>query len=198
MPRITEELEAAFEQSRRTDGRPRLTRVLRAGDHGHGARRLGRLRRPAGLGARPRRRLVPQTTQSRHDGPIAPNRLAQRAAPPTPPDEVWTVDMTYFGTREGWLFLAVVLDLHSRKGVGWAFAESLQTALPLAAWRMALPHRRPLRGLLPHLKELGEPWFRDGEVSRPEAAPDFFPISERSRIVIARLMAHQVLLFIKN
>ena len=82
--------------------------------------------------------------------PLAPNRLAQRAAPPTRPDEVWTVDLTYLETTEGWLFLAIVLDLHSRKVVGWAFAESLHTALPLAALRMALSQRRPARGLLHH------------------------------------------------
>jgi putative transposase len=148
--RITVELRAAFEQSRRTYGRPRLTRVLRTRGHGHGERRIGRLMRAAGLCARSRRRFVPRTTQSRHDGPIAPNRLAQRAAPPARPDEVWAVDMTYLETAEGWLFLAIVLDLHSRKVVGWAFAESLHTALPLAALRMALGQRRPARGLLHH------------------------------------------------
>jgi transposase InsO family protein len=148
--RMTEEMKAAFAQSRRTYGRPRLTRALRARGHCHGERRIGRLMRAAGLCARSRRRFVPQTTQSRHEGPIAPNRLAQRAAPPTRPDQVWTVDMTYVPTCEGWLFLAVVLDLHSRKVVGWAFAESLHSALPRAALRMALGQRRPARGLLHH------------------------------------------------
>ena len=144
------ELKAAFEQSRRTSGRPRLQRALQARGHRHGERRIGRLMRAAGLCARSRRRFVPRTTQSRHDDPIAPNRLAQRATPPTRPDEVWSVDMTYLETSEGWLFLAVVLDLHSRKVVGWAFAQSLHTALPLAALRMALGQRRPARGLLHH------------------------------------------------
>lgn len=144
------ELKAAFEQSRRTYGRPRLQRALRARGHRHGERRIGRLMRAAGLCARSRRRFVPRTTQSRHDDPIAPNRLAQRATPPTQPDEVWSVDMTYLATTEGWLFLAVVLDLHSRKVVGWAFAESLHAALPLAALRMAIGQRRPAPGLLHH------------------------------------------------
>ncbi|MGB8167461.1 MAG: IS3 family transposase [Chthoniobacteraceae bacterium] len=148
--RLTLELQDAFAQSRRTYGRPRLTRALQARCHRHGERRIGRLMRAAGLCARPRRRFVPQTTDSRHDRPIAPNRLAQRAAPPTRPDEVWGVDLTYIETTEGWLFLAVVLDLHSRKVVGWAFAQSLHTALPLAALRMALQHRRPPHGLLHH------------------------------------------------
>ena len=148
--RLLVELQSAFEQSRRTYGRPRLQRALAARGHRHGERRIGRLMRAAGLRARVRRRFVPQTTQSRHDGPIAPNRLAQRAAPPTRPDEVWAVDMTYIETSEGWLFLAIVLDLHSRKVVGWAFARSLHTALPLAALRMAIHQRRPPRGLLHH------------------------------------------------
>lgn len=147
---ITEDLKIAFEQSRRTYGRPRLTRALCARGQFHGERRIGRLMGVAGLCARPRRRFVPKTTQSRHDGPIAPNRLAERTAPPTRPDEVWSVDMTYIETGEGWLFLAIVLDLHSRKVVGWAFAQSLHTALPLAALRMALGQRRPARGLLHH------------------------------------------------
>ena len=94
--------------------------------------------RAAGLCARPRSRFVPKTTRSRHDGSIASNLLAQRAAPPTRPDEVWAVDMAHIETAAGWLFLAVVLDLHRRKIVGWAFAESLHPALPLAALRMAL------------------------------------------------------------
>ena len=148
--RLLVELQSAFEHSRRTYGRPRLQRALAACGHRHGERRIGRLMRAAGLRARVRRRFVPQTTQSRHDGPIAPNRLAERAAPPARPDEVWAVDMTCIETSEGWLFLAIVLDLHSRKVVGWAFAQSLHTALPLAALRMAIGQRRPPRGLLHH------------------------------------------------
>jgi transposase InsO family protein len=144
------EVQAAFEHSRRTYGRPRLTRALRARGHAHGERRIGRLMHAAGLCARTRRRFVPQTTQSRHDGPIAPNRLAWRATPPTEPNQVWAVDMTYLATTEGWLFLAIVLDLHSRRIVGWAFAKTLHTTLPLAALRMALHQRQPPRGLLHH------------------------------------------------
>ena len=169
--RLTVELKSAFEQSRRTDGRPRLTRALRARGHCHGERRIGRLMRAAGLCARPRRRFVPQTTEEAEGksggwrtgepkagtmDPSPPNRLAERAAPPTRPDEVWSVDMTCIETGEGWLFLAVVLDLHSRKVVGWAFAESLHPARPRAALRMALGQRRPARGLLHHRDRGGQ------------------------------------------
>jgi transposase InsO family protein len=147
---LTVELHAVFEQSRRTYGRPRLTRALRIAGHVHGQRRIGRLMRAAGLCARPRRRFRPQTTQSKHNGPIAPNRLAQRSGPPTGPDQVWAVDITYLPTTEGWLFLAIVLDLYSRRIVGWAFDSSMPTALPLAALQMALHQRRPAPGLLHH------------------------------------------------
>ena len=73
------------------------------------------------------------------------NRLAERPAAPTRPNEVWVTDFTYIPTAEGWLFLAVVLDLYSRRVVGWAFATALNTALALAALAMALTHRRPPR-----------------------------------------------------
>ncbi|MCE9611326.1 MAG: IS3 family transposase [Chthoniobacter sp.] len=108
-------MKSAFEQSRRTYGCPRLRHALAARGHRHGERRIGRLMLAAGLRARSRRRFVPQTTQSRHDGPITPNHLAKCAVPPTRPDEVWAVDMTCIGTAEGWLFLAIVLDLHRRR-----------------------------------------------------------------------------------
>jgi putative transposase len=148
--RITRELQEAFEQSRQTYGRPRLTHCLRQQGHLLSQRRVGRLMREAGLCARRRRRYRPQTTQSCHDGPIAPNRLAERAVNASRCDEVWVTDMTYIRTGQGWLFLAVVLDLYSRRVVGWAFSESLATELPLAALRMALTHRKPAGGLLHH------------------------------------------------
>ena len=148
--RLAEQLEAAFRAKRCTYGRVRLTHEMQARGHTCGQRRVGRLMRAKGLCARPRRRSRPQTTDRRHDGPIAPNRLAERAAAPTRPDEVWVTDFTYILTTEGWLFLAVVLDLYSRRVVGWAFSTELNTALALAALRMALTQRRPKAGLLHH------------------------------------------------
>lgn len=141
---------AAFARSRRTYGRPRLTRQLRAQGCAHGQRRIGRLMRACGLCARPHRRFRPQTTCSDHSDPIAPNRLAKRPGPPSARDTVWAADLTYLPTTEGWLYLAVVLDLYSRRVVGWAFASSLHAALPTAALRMALLQRRPAPGLLHH------------------------------------------------
>jgi transposase InsO family protein len=103
----------------------------------------------AGLQGRSRRRYRVKTTDSRHDEPIAPNRLAACAAP-TKPDEIWTTDITYIETAEGWLYLAGVLDLYSRRVVGWAMQSSLETTLPLAALQMALLHRKPAAGLVHH------------------------------------------------
>ena len=148
--RLAEQLESVFLEKRRTYGRVRLTLELRARGHTCGQRRVGRLMRAKGLCARPRRRYRPQTTDSRHDGPIAPNRLAERATAPTRPDEVWVTDFTYIPTTTGWLFLAVMLDLYSRRVVGWAFGTELHTTLALAALHMALIQRRPAAGLLHH------------------------------------------------
>ena len=147
---LIQELRLTFLRNHRAYGRPRLTRALRAQGHGHGERRIGRLMREAGLCARQRRRFRPRTTDSRHEGPIAPNRLPQRALQLTGPDQIWVVDMTYLETTEGWLYLAIVLDLYSRRVVGWAFDSKMPAALPQAALAMALRHRQPPRGLLHH------------------------------------------------
>jgi putative transposase len=88
-------------------------------------------------------------TDSRHGEPIAPNRLAL-APTPTRPYEVWVSDITYVETAEGWVYLAGVLDLYSRRLIGWAMVSSMDTALPLAALHMALRQRRPASGVLHH------------------------------------------------
>ena len=147
--RLAPQIEALFIKKRRTYGRVRLTHELQARGQACGQRRVRRLMRAQGLRARPRRRYRPQTTDSRHDHPIAPNLLAQRPAP-SRPDTVWVSDLTYLPTTAGWLFLAVVLDLYSRRVVGWAFSHKLNTSLALAALRMALTQRRPAAGLLHH------------------------------------------------
>jgi transposase InsO family protein len=148
--RLLTELHRTFLQARRAYGRPRLTRALRAQGHPCGERRIGRLMRQANLCARRRGRFRPRTTDSRHAGPIAPNRLPERLATLTGPDQIWAVDMTYLETTAGWLYLAIVLDRYSRRVVGWAFDSKMPTALPQAALEMALHHRRPPRGLLHH------------------------------------------------
>ena len=89
------------------------------------------------------------TTDSNHTLPVAPN-LLDRNFTATRPNEVWVTDLTYVPTDEGWLYLAVVLDLFSRKVVGWAMRDHMRTELPLAALTMAIQRQRPAPGLLHH------------------------------------------------
>jgi transposase InsO family protein len=102
-----------------------------------------------GLCGRQKRRYRVQTTDSHHDHPIAPNRLAD-APKATAPNQLWVADITYIPTRTGWLYLAAILDLYSRKIVGWAMSEAIDTALVLQALAMAVRHRQPPAKLLFH------------------------------------------------
>jgi putative transposase len=104
--------------------------------------------RVGALVARGRRRYR-VTTDNRHDGPIAANHLA-RAFTVARPNRVWAGDITALWTAEGWLYLAVLLDLASRRVIGWAVGDTMDTDLPLAALRQALARRRIRRGLLHH------------------------------------------------
>jgi transposase InsO family protein len=146
---LAQRIRPIFEQSRRTYGSPRIQVVLRRQGHRCGKNRIARLMRENQWQARQKRRYVPRTTQSNHDQPIAPNRLAQMPAP-IRPDQVWVVDITYIATGEGWVYLAVVLDACSRKVVGWALGLSLATTLVTAALARAQQARRPQPGLLHH------------------------------------------------
>jgi len=136
-------------QSRFTYGSPRVTAALRAQGTGIGRNRVARLMRRAGLRGRQKSRFRIRTTDSCHDHPIAPNRLATMPVP-TKANKVWVSDMTYVATAEGWLYVAGVLDRCTRRLVGWAMGPSLDTALPLAALRMALNQRLPAPGLVHH------------------------------------------------
>lgn len=146
---LTQAIGVLFARSRASYGSPRITAALRqAGQHCN-HKRVERLMREQGLRGRVRRRYRVRTTDSGHDQPIAPNRLAEQPAC-TAPNQVWLTDITYVPTGEGWLYLAGVLDLYSRKIVGWAMGENLATTLPLNALTMALQQRRPSKGLLHH------------------------------------------------
>lgn len=129
-------------------GTPRVRMELRALGFACGKTRVNRLMREAGVQAKPRRRFR-VTTQSRHGEPIAPNVLDRRfgVEQHPAPDQTWAGDITYIPTREGWVYLAVILDLATRRVVGWALRTSLEQELASAALRMALTHRRPLGGL---------------------------------------------------
>jgi transposase InsO family protein len=143
------DIRAIHAEHRQRYGAPRIRHELPKRGQRHGTKRIARLMRAEGLRGRCARRYVPRTTDSDHDQPIAPNRLAQAPAP-TGPNQVWVSDLTYVETQEGWLYVAVILDLWSRRVIGWSASASLAAVTVLAALRMALEHRRPPRGLLHH------------------------------------------------
>jgi len=143
------QIAAVHAKSRGTYGSPRVTLDLQDLGERVGRHRVARLMRAAGLRGRQKRRYRVFTTDSRHNEPIAPNRMAA-IPPPTRPDRVWVTDMTYVHTDEGWLYVAGVLDRCSRRLVGWAMGDALDTTLPMSALRMALEQRRPEPGLLHH------------------------------------------------
>ena len=143
-PKIVE----AFKTGRGTYGSPRVRSELVDQGFEIGRKRVARLMRELGLqGVCPRKFRV--TTQSDHDHPIAENVL-DRDFEATGPNEKWATDITYVYTGEGWLYLAVVMDLFSRRIVGWSTADHLKTELCLDALQMALDHRVGVEGLLHH------------------------------------------------
>lgn len=142
------EIRAIHRQSRRTYGSPRMYRELRERKYPCGRHRVARLMRHDGLEGTYRRKFR-VTTDSKHKWPVAPNRLERRFEVATP-DTVWAGDITYIRTREGWLYLAVLLDLCSRRIVGWATSSRLTRRLPQAALEMAIGRRRPGAALLHH------------------------------------------------
>jgi putative transposase len=156
--RLVVEIRAALVRGRGAYGSPRVHRELRA----HGIRvsrkRVERLMRENGIVARQKRRFV-HTTDSRHAHPIAPN-LLDRHFDPKAANEVWAGDVTYIATGEGWLYLAVLLDLFSRRVVGWATSAVNDRELALEALRRALRSRRPARGLVHHT-DRGSPYASD-------------------------------------
>jgi putative transposase len=152
---MTGETAAAHKRSRGTYGSPRVHCDLRARGIRINRKRVERLMRERGLKGAQKRRFH-CTTDSRHSLPIAPNTLDRDFDPPAP-DRVWAGDVTYIATDEGWLYLAVMLDLFSRRVVGWSVSSSNDTALASEALLRALVERRPEAGLLHHT-DRGSPY----------------------------------------
>jgi putative transposase len=148
---LADAIKGIHDTSRRTYGSPRVHAELKAQGKPHGEKRVARLMQEDGLRATTSRRFR-VTTDSNHAHPIAPNVLDRQfaVAPAAPPDRVWVGDITYLTTREGWLYLAVVLDLGSRRVIGWAMRHTLEGALTRDALTMALTGRQPEPGLLHH------------------------------------------------
>ncbi len=134
--------------SRGNYGAPRVVAELRAQGIRISRRRCARLLKAQRLCGRKRVRRRPRTTDSRHAHPVAPNLLPQAAL--QAPNQAWVTDITYLRTREGWLYLAAVLDLWSRRVVGWATAPTLHASLVLAALQQAVRQRQPKGRLIHH------------------------------------------------
>ena len=141
-------IKAAFAASGKSYGSRRLSCALRAQGFAIGRYRVRRLMREAALRPVWKRKFI-HTTDSKHALPIAEN-LLNRQFDVTTPNQAWTSDITYVRTRQGWLYLAVVMDLFSRKIVGWAMAPSMPVELVARALCMAVQQRRPGAGLLLH------------------------------------------------
>jgi len=133
------QIAAIYQEYEGSYGSPRICRELAHAGQRHGRNRIARLMREQGLCGQQRARFKPATTDSNHDLPIAPNRLRDAVA--TGPNQIWVGDITYIKTAQGWLFLAGIMDLYSRRIVGWAMSERIDTALVLMAWQMAREHR---------------------------------------------------------
>jgi transposase InsO family protein len=146
---LVQQIQQIHAQSRETYGSPRIEKELRKKGRCHGRNRVARLMKQEGLCGRQQTRYHVQTTDSNHGEPIAPNRLAE-APKASAPNQIWVADITYIKTGESWLYVAAIMDLYSRKIVGWAMGEHIDTVLILKALFMALLHRQPPANLLFH------------------------------------------------
>jgi putative transposase len=149
------EIAAEHKRSRGIYGSPRVHRELRARGVRVGRKRVERLMRKNGIQGRQKRRFR-RTTDSSHAQPIAPNILGRQFNPKAP-NEAWATDVTYIATGQGWLYLAILLDLFSRRVVGWAVRDTNDRTLALEALNKALRLRHPPRGLVHH-SDRGSPY----------------------------------------
>jgi putative transposase len=152
---LAAQVAAVHKRSRKAYGSPRVHAELRAKGTRVGKKRVARLMRENGLQARRKRRFR-KTTDSNHSQPIAPNVLA-RQFDVAAPNRSWVTDVTAIWTLEGWLFLAAMIDLYSRRVVAWAISANNDTLLALDALRKGLRLRRPAAGLVHH-SDRGSPY----------------------------------------
>ena len=145
---LAKQIEAVHRESRGTYGSPRVHVELCAQGVACGKNRVARLMKEKEIRAKQKRRFV-VTTDSGHGRPVAGNHLGRKFEVKTP-NTVWAGDITYIPTSQGWLYLAVVVDLASRRVVGWSMGETLESGLVTDALEMALAQRGPARGLLMH------------------------------------------------
>lgn len=141
-------IEDAYQNNRQVYGSPRLHAELKEQGVHCGRKRVARLMRERGINAKPRRRKM-KTTDSNHNNPVAPN-LLKRDFTADAPNTRWVADITGIETREGWLYLAALVDIYSRFVVGWAMGKERDELLITKAATMALERRHPGAGLLHH------------------------------------------------
>lgn len=146
---LVEQIRQAHRESRCAYGSPRITRQLRRQHLCCSENRVARLMRQEQIRAKRKRPFRPRTTDSRHTGPIAPNRLREMTQI-SQVNRAWAADITYIWTIHGWVYLAAVMDLCSRKIIGWNLSQSLETNLVKRALEQAWFVRRPAAGLLHH------------------------------------------------
>lgn len=137
-----------FDDERSRAGAPRITRRLNQEGEPVGKQRVARIMSEQGWRAKAAKKFK-ATTNSNHHLPVAPN-LLQQDFNALKPNEKWVSDITYCWTEDGWLYLAIVLDLYSRKVVGWALSERMTKQLVIDALQMAIWSRKPPRGLIIH------------------------------------------------
>ncbi len=154
---IAAEVNEAFRKSRGTYGSPRMTKEFRANGRRIARKRVARIMREQNLQARPKRRFK-TTTDSNHAGPFAPNILRRKFCVDAP-NRIWVTDVKAIWTHEGWIYLAPVIDLYSRRVVGHALRDWNDTDLALAAINSAAANRNPPPGLLHH-SDRGRPYAR--------------------------------------
>ena len=146
--RLLVEIRVIHAEVRQEYGWPKMWKELLARGHRVGKERVRRLMQKHGIRARCKRKFV-VTTDSNHQLPVAPD-LLQRNFTPSAPNQVWTGDITYIATDEGWLYLAAVIDLFSRQVVGWSMQPHMQSSLITDALKMAWFRRHPVPGLIFH------------------------------------------------
>ena len=147
--RLIERMRVLHQQTREAYGARKMWQLLKRDGVSCGRHRVARLRRLAGLVALRRRRYVRTVQVRQHEPPAIPNRLNQQFAVSTK-NRVWAGDLTFVPTRTGWLTVAVLLDLYSRRVVGWAMSARQTLSVVVEAWWMAWQRRRPAPGLVHH------------------------------------------------
>ncbi len=146
--RLLKKIKESHKNSKQTYGSPRVVDDLRDQGETVGRHRVARIMRENGIVGTPKKKFR-KTTDSNHQFPVAPN-LLEREFDSENPDEAWVGDITYVWTAKGWVYLAVILDLFSRRVIGWSLDDNMRTELVLRALEMAKGHRDVLPGLIFH------------------------------------------------